>query len=94
MVLLRLLADILLYLALGLVAYWFFTEEITALWIAIGFGIISILLFVFTTDVRRSSRRQSTSAWDIWDWFYFIDVLEIPFQVLGWLLKRLWRIFD
>lgn len=94
MVLLRLLADILLYLALGLLAYWFFTDDITALWIAIGSGISSILLFMYTADINRSRRYRHSESSGIWDWFDFIDIVEIPLRLLWWLLSSLWRIFD
>lgn len=94
MVLLRLLADILLYLTLGLLAYWFFTDDITALWIAIGCGIISALLFIYTADINRSRRYRHSEPSSIWDWFDFIDIVEIPLRLLWWLFSSLWRIFD
>ena len=91
MVLLRLLADILFYLALGLLVYWYFTEDITALWIAIVAGILSVILFIYTSDVKRTRRHDSNS---IWDWLSFIDLLEIPFSLFRWVFMSLWRIFD
>lgn len=94
LVLLRLLADILLYLTLGLLVYWYFTEDITALFSAIASGIISALLFIFTSDIRQSRRQRNRNADVIWDWWFYADILEIPFYFIGWLFKRLWRIFD
>ncbi len=94
MIWLRLLADILLYLALGLVAYWFFTKDITALWIAIGSGIISALLFVYTSNIKRSRRNRHSEYTNIWDWLFFIDIIELPFRLLWWLFSGLWRVFD
>ena len=94
MVLLRLLADILLYLTFGLLVYWFFTSDITALWMAIGSGIVSALLFIYTADINRSRCNRRSEPSSIWDWLYFIDLLEIPFYLIGWLFRSLWRIFD
>lgn len=94
MVLLRLLADILLYLTFGLLVYWFVTSDIIALWMAIGSGIVSALLFIYTADINRSRRYRHSEPSDIWDWFDFIDLLEIPFYLIGWLFRSLWRIFD
>lgn len=94
MILLRLLADILLYLALGLVAYWFFTKDITALWIAIASGVVSFILFIVTADIKQSRRQRHSDPSTMWDWLYFIELLEIPFQIMLWLLRGLWRIFD
>lgn len=94
MVLLRLLADALFYLALGLLAYWFFTADTTALWIAIGSGVFSALLFTYTADIRRSRRSGRLEPSSIGDWSYFIDIIEIPFYVIGWLFRSLWRVFD
>ena len=91
LVLLRLLADILLYLTLGLLVYWYFTEDITALFSAIASGIISALLFIITSDIKHSRRNRRS---DIWDWWFYADILEIPFYFIGWLFKSLWRIFD
>lgn len=90
MILLRLLADILLYLALGLFIYWLFTDNTTALWMAIGCGLASLILFVFTYDIRR----YREGSFGIWDWLFYIDLLEIPFRILLWLFRGLWRIFD
>ena len=94
MVLLRLLADILLYLTFGLLAYWFFTDDMTALFIAIASGVISALLFIITTDIKQSRRNRRSEPSDIWDWFDFIDIVEIPLRLLWWLFSNLWRIFD
>ncbi len=94
MVLLRLLADILFYLALGLIAYWFFTADTTALWVAIGSGVFSAILFIYTADIRRSRRSSRLDPSSIWDWLYFIDIIEIPFYIIGWLFRSLWRVFD
>ncbi|WLP95311.1 hypothetical protein [Psychrobacter sp. M13] len=96
MVLLRLLADILLYLALGSLAYWYFTADMTALLIAIASGVISFLLFMITTDIRQSQhkRKHNIDAYDIWNWWFFVELLEIPLRLLVWLLKSLWRVFD
>ena len=94
MVLLRILADILIYLALGLIAYWYFTDDITAIWIALGSGIISALLFMYTAEIKRSRRNRHSEPSNIWDWLYFIDILEIPFYLIGWLFRSLWRVFD
>ena len=94
MVLLRLLADILLYLTFGLLAYWFFTDDMTALFIAIASGVISALLFIITTDIKQSRRNRRSEPSSIWDWLYFIDILEVPFYLIGWLFRSLWRIFD
>lgn len=94
LVLLRLLADILLYLSLGLLVYWYFTQDTTALLIAIASGVISALLFIITTDIKQSRRHRHSEPSSIWDWLYFIDILEIPFYLLGWLLRSLWRVFD
>ena len=94
MVLLRLLADILLYLTLGLLVYWYFTEDITALFIAIASGVISALLFIITTDIKQSRRNRRSEPSSIWDWLYLIDILEIPFYLIGWLSRSLWRVFD
>ena len=91
MALLRLLADILLYLALGLLAYWFVTQDMSALWAAIGSGLLSALLFAYTSDVKRARRRHDP---DLWDVLFYIDLLEIPFRVVLWLLKGLWHVFD
>lgn len=94
MILLRLLADILIYTAFGLIIYWYMTSDITALWIAIGCALIGILLFWFTADIKPTSRRQRHVDWDAWDWFFFIDIVEIPFYVIAWLFRSLWRVFD
>ncbi len=94
MVLLRLLADILLYLTFALLVYWFFINDITALWIAIGSGIISALLFMYTADINRSRRHRPSNPSGIWDWFDFIDIIEIPLRLLWWLFSNIWRIFD
>ena len=94
MVLLRLLADILLYLTFGLLVYWFFTDDMTALFIAIASGVISALLFIYTADINRSRRNRHSEPSDIWDWFDFIDIVEIPLRLLWWLFSNLWRIFD
>ena len=94
MALLRLLANIFLYLALGLFAYWFFTQETTALWLAIGSGLLSVLLFIYTSDVKRSRRRHGYEPSSIWDCWFYSDLLEIPFYLVLWLFKRLWHIFD
>ena len=94
MVLLRLLADTLLYLTFGLLAYWFFTDDMTALFIAIASGVISALLFIITTDIKQSRRNRRSEPSSIWDWLYFIDILEVPFYLIGWLFRSLWRIFD
>ncbi|WP_435978755.1 hypothetical protein [Psychrobacter sp. DM4] len=94
MVLLRLLADILIYTAFGLIIYWYVTSDTTALWIAIGCGVFGILLIWFTADIRPSQRQRRHTSSDMWDWLYFIDILEIPFYVIGWLFRGLWRIFD
>ena len=94
MVLLRLLADILIYLALGLVGYWYFTDDTTAIWIALGSGIISALLFMYTAEIKRSRRNRHSEPSSIWDWLYFIDILEIPIYLIGWLFRSLWRVFD
>ncbi|OXL28021.1 hypothetical protein CAN34_01155 [Psychrobacter sp. DAB_AL32B] len=94
MVLLRLLADILLYLTFGLLVYWFFSNDITALWIAISSGIISALLFIYTADINRSRRYRHSEPSHIWDWFDFIDIVEIPLRLLWWLFSNIWRIFD
>ncbi len=94
MALLRVLADILFYVALGLGVYWYLTKDTTALWLAIVFGIFGLLLFILTTDVRRQRRNNSLEAYNIWDWWFYADLLEIPFRMLIWLLSRFWRIFD
>ena len=94
MVLLRLLADILLYLTFALLVYWFFINDITTLWIAIGSGIISALLFMYTADINRSRRNRHSNPSRIWDWFDFIDIIEIPLRLLWWLFSNIWRIFD
>ena len=94
MVLLRLLADILLYLTVGLLVYWYFTEDITVLFIAIASGVISALLFIITTDIKQSRRNRRSEPSSIWDCLYFIDILEIPLYVIGWLFRSLWRVFD
>ncbi|MFZ2844285.1 hypothetical protein [Psychrobacter sp.] len=94
MVLLRLLADILLYLTFGLLVYWYFTEDVTALFIAIASGVISALLFIITTDIKQSRRNRRSDPSSIWDWLYFIDIVEIPLRLLWWLFSNLWRIFD
>ena len=94
MILLRLLADILLYLTLGLLVYWFFNSDITALWIAIGSGIISALLFIYTADINRSRCNHRSNSSRIWDWLDFIDIVEIPIRLLWWLFTNIWRIFD
>lgn len=94
MVLLRLLADVLLYLALGLVVYWALADNITALWLAIIFAIISGLLFMYTADIRRTHRRREIEPYDVWDFWYLTELLEIPLRLLIWLFKSLWRIFD
>ena len=94
MILLRLLADILLYLTFGLLVYLFFTNDITALWIAIGSGIISALLFIYTANINRSRRHRHSNPSSIWDWFDFIDIIEIPLRLLWWLFSNIWRIFD
>ena len=94
MALLRVLADILLYLALGLLAYWFFTQEIVALWAAIGSGLLSAILFIYTSDVKRSRRRHDYEPSSIWDWWFYSDLLEMPFRVILWLLKGIWHVFD
>ena len=91
LILLRLLADMLCYLVIGLLVYWYFTEDITALWIAIVAGILSAILFLYTSDVKRSRRYDRNS---IWDWLSFIDFLEIPFSLFRWIFMSLWRIFD
>jgi VanZ family protein len=67
-VLLRLLADILLYLTVGLLVYWYFIEDITALFIAIASGVISALLFIITTDIKQSRRNRRSEPSSIWDW--------------------------
>lgn len=79
------------YLVIGLLIYWYFTEDITALWIAIVAGILSAILFLYTSDVKRSRRYDRNS---IWDWLSFIDFLEIPFSLFRWIFMSLWRIFD
>lgn len=94
MISLRLLADILLYLALGLFAYWYFTDDMNALFIAIGCGIASALLFMLTADIRNLQRQRKSGRWDIWDFWIISDLLEIPFRIILWLLRSLWRIFD
>ncbi len=95
MALLRLLADMLLYLALALLVYWYFTDDIiTALWIAIGSGVVSALLFMFTADIRHLQRQRKSGAWDLWDLWIISDLLEIPFRIILWLFRGLWRIFD
>ncbi len=91
MVLLRLLADVLFYITFGLVIYWFFTDDIRALVMALVCGIISALLFWATTDIRRTQRHRRA---DIWDWFNLIDIIEIPLYVIRWLVSGIWRIFD
>ena len=94
MVLLRLLANILIYSALVLLVYWGLVQDIMALWLAIGFTVISVILFVVTADVRRSRQRDNLKIFDAWDLWYLTDLLEIPFQLLGWLFKNIWRMFD
>ncbi len=94
MVLLRLLADILLYLAVGLIVYFYFTNDIKSLLLAIGFGIISGLLFMYTADVRRSRQHRDIEPYNLWDFWYLTDLLEIPLRLLVWLFKSLWRVFD
>lgn len=96
MALLRLIADILLYLALALLVYWYFTEDMTALLIAIASGIGSFLLFVITSDIKQSRRQpnQGNTADLIWDLWFYTDLLELPFRLIGWLLSKLWHIFD
>ena len=94
MVLLRLLADILLYLIVGLLVYWYFTEDITALFIAIASGVISALLFIITTDIKQTRRNHRSEPSSIWDWLYFIDILEMPFYLIGWPFRSLSRVFD
>lgn len=96
MALLRLSADILFYLALGLLVYWYSTEDVTALLIVTASGVISFVLFVITIDIKQSQRKrhQNSSAYEVWDWFYIINLIELPFRLIGWLLSSLWRIFD
>ena len=94
MVLLRLLANILFYSALGLIVYWALTKDISALWLAIIFAIISALLLVYTTDSRRSRRHNDIDIYDRWDFWFLTELLEIPLRLLIWLFKSLWRIFD
>ncbi|MCG3880751.1 hypothetical protein [Psychrobacter sp. Ps3] len=96
MALLRLIADILCYLTLGLLLYWYLSEDTAALLIAIVSGVVSFLLFIITTDIRQSQRKrkQDREAYDIWDFWYLTDLLEIPFRMIIWLFKSLWRIFD
>ncbi len=96
MALLRVLADILCYLALGLLVYWYFTEDMTALLIAIASGVVSFLLFIITTDIKHSQRKhkQNSEAYDLWDWWFYADLLEIPFRIIIWLFSKFWRIFD
>lgn len=94
MALLRLIADILCYLTLGLLLYWYLSEDTAALLIAIVSGVVSFLLFIITTDIKHSQRKQNSKAHDIWDWWFVADILEIPFRMIVWLFKSLWRIFD
>lgn len=94
MVLLRLLANILFYTAIGLIVYWALTEDMNALWLAIIFAIISALLFIYTADVRRSRRHSDIDICDGWDFWSLTELLEIPLRLLIWLFKSLWRIFD
>ena len=94
MVLLRLLANILFYSAIGLIVYWALTENISALWLAIIFAIISALLFIYTADVRRSRRDSDVDIYDGWDFWLLTELLEIPLRLLIWLFKSLWRTFD
>ncbi|MGI9340549.1 MAG: hypothetical protein ACR2PP_07920, partial [Psychrobacter sp.] len=72
MALLRLIADILCYLTLGLLLYWYLSEDTAALLIAIVSGVVSFLLFIITTDIRQSQRKrkQDREAYDIWDFWY------------------------
>ena len=65
MVLLRLLANTLLYSALFLIVYWALIDDVIALWIAISFAIISALLFMYTADVKRSQRRSNNESYDL-----------------------------
>lgn len=94
MVLLRFLADILFYLALGLLAYWFFSSDIIALWAAIGSGILSAILFMYTSNIKRSRRNYHSEPLSVYDWAFYMDLLEIPFRIVSWAFKSLWRIFD
>lgn len=94
MILLRLLANILLYLTIGLLVYWHFSENITALFIAIASAVTSALLFIITTDVKQSRNNRRSDPSGMWDWLNFIDIVEIPFYLIGWLLRSLWRVFD
>ena len=94
MVLLRLSADILLYVALALLAYWFISRDTSLLWLAVGCGMISLTLFIFTDDLRRLQRNRKSGGWDVWDWWFFVELLEIPFRIIIWLSSRLWHIFD
>ena len=94
MVLLRLLANILLYLSLGLLVYWALVADITALWLAIAFALIGGMLFIVTADVRRSRRQSNADFTDTWDLWLLAELIEIPLRLLAWLFRSLWRIFD
>lgn len=96
MALLRLIADILFYLTLGLLVYWYLTEDITALFLAIASGVISFILFINTSDSKQSrhQRHRGVDSYDIWDWWFYVELLEIPFRIIIWLFSRLWRVFD
>ena len=94
MILVRLLADILLYVALGLLAYCFIAQNTSVLWLAVGSLIISLTILIFTDDFRRLQRNRKSGGWDVWDWWFFVELLEIPFRIIIWLSSRLWHIFD
>ena len=62
--------------------------------IAIASAVISVLLFTITTDVKQSRNNRRSEPSSMWDWLNFIDIVEIPFYLIGWLLRSLWRVFD
>ena len=94
MVLLRLLANILFYSAIGLIVYWALTKDLSALFLAIIFAIISALLFIYSADVRRSRGHSHVDPYDAWNLWFLAELLEIPLRLVIWLFKSLWRIFD
>lgn len=89
--LLRLLGYLLVYSGIAVLIYWGMTDDPKALWIAIAMLALGAILLFITSDQRRHRSSNKDSWLDCWD---IIDLVEIPFRLIGWLLSKIWHIFD
>lgn len=87
----RLLGYLLVYGSIAVLIYWGMTDDPKGLWTAIAMIVTGSILLMFTYDNRRRRSSNHGSWLDAWD---AIELIEIPFRLLGWLFSKIWHIFD